>query len=114
MRLALALTLLSSPALATGLEIDVAGEASGTIVVDLFDDVAPNHVAQIVALANDDAYDGAALPAGTGGAVTVVRPAATSYPIPPLDLRIPGPPARPRTTPAALATPGSDRQEGGL
>jgi len=50
----------SGPAFATGLEIDVAGEASGTIVVDLFEDVAPNHVAQITALAEEGAYDGVA------------------------------------------------------
>ena len=58
MRLALILALAGGPALATGLEIDVAGEATGTIVVDLFEDVAPNHVAQIVALAEEGAYDG--------------------------------------------------------
>ena len=58
MRLALLLALAGGPALATGLEIDVAGEAQGTIVIDLFEDVAPNHVAQIVALAEEGAYDG--------------------------------------------------------
>jgi len=47
-----------TPALATGLEIDVAGEANGTLVIDLFEDVAPNHVAQIAALATEGAYDG--------------------------------------------------------
>lgn len=52
--------------------------------------------------------DDRGLPASPTGIVTVVRPAATSYPIPPLDLRIPGPPARP--TVAAH----TDRQEGGL
>jgi peptidylprolyl isomerase len=49
--------LVASPALATGLEIDVAGEAEGTIVIDLFEDIAPDHVARIVALAGDGAYD---------------------------------------------------------
>ena len=39
------------------LEIIVAGEASGTIVIDLFADVAPQHVARIVALAGEGAYD---------------------------------------------------------
>ncbi len=58
--LALVLTLVASPALATGLEIDVAGEANGTITVDLFEDVAPNHVAQITTLAEQGAYDGVA------------------------------------------------------
>jgi len=57
-KLALAFTLLASPVLATGLEIEVEGEANGTITVDLFEDVAPNHVAQITALAEEGAYDG--------------------------------------------------------
>jgi peptidylprolyl isomerase len=56
-RLAILFALAGSPALATGLEIDVAGTANGTIRVDLFDDVAPQHVARIVELANSDAYD---------------------------------------------------------
>ena len=57
--LVLALGLLASgPALATGLEIDVKGVANGTITVDLFEDVAPGHVAQITALAEEGAYDG--------------------------------------------------------
>jgi len=54
---AVALTLLAGPALATGLEIDVAGEAEGTIIIDLFEDVAPEHVARITALAAEGAYD---------------------------------------------------------
>jgi len=41
-----------------GLEIDIAGEANGTIVIDLFEDVAPLHVAQITAIAADGGYDG--------------------------------------------------------
>ncbi|MFN3663922.1 MAG: peptidylprolyl isomerase, partial [Yoonia sp.] len=41
----IALALLASPAYAAGLEIDIAGEANGTIVIDLFEDVAPLHVA---------------------------------------------------------------------
>ncbi len=48
----------ASPAFATGLEIDVAGEANGTITVDLFEDVAPQHVARITDLAEQGAYDG--------------------------------------------------------
>jgi peptidylprolyl isomerase len=39
------------------LVIEVAGEASGTIVIDLLADVAPQHVAQITALASEGAYD---------------------------------------------------------
>ncbi|MEL6587266.1 MAG: peptidylprolyl isomerase [Pseudomonadota bacterium] len=54
----LALMLSTAPALATGLEIDVTGEASGTITIDLLEDVAPNHVEQITALAESGAYDG--------------------------------------------------------
>jgi peptidylprolyl isomerase len=58
-KLALAVGLLAcGPALATGLEIDVKGVANGTITVDLFEDVAPNHVEQITALAAEGAYDG--------------------------------------------------------
>ena len=56
-RLAILLALAGTPAFATGLEIDVAGEANGTIVIDLFEDVAPQHVARIVELAQGDQYD---------------------------------------------------------
>jgi peptidylprolyl isomerase len=56
--LAAVLCLLGAPAMATGIEIDVAGEAEGTIVIDLFEDVAPAHVEQITALAEAGAYDG--------------------------------------------------------
>ncbi|MCR9274516.1 MULTISPECIES: peptidylprolyl isomerase [Mameliella] len=41
-----------------GLQIQLAGEADGTITIDLFEDVAPGHTAQIVALAKAGAYDG--------------------------------------------------------
>ena len=37
--------------------IEVAGAANGTVVIDLLPDVAPKHVAQIVALAKEGAYD---------------------------------------------------------
>lgn len=58
-KLAAAFALFASPALATGLEIEVEGEgANGTITVDLFDDVAPKHVEQIAALAGEGQYDG--------------------------------------------------------
>jgi peptidylprolyl isomerase len=40
------------------LVIDVAGEANGTLRIALRDDLAPNHVAQIVTLAEQGAYDG--------------------------------------------------------
>lgn len=57
LKLAAALTLVAGPAFAAGLEIDVAGEANGTIKIDLFEDVAPNHVAQITAIAEAGDYD---------------------------------------------------------
>ena len=39
------------------LTIEVAGAANGTVVIDLLPDLAPKHVAQIVALAKAGAYD---------------------------------------------------------
>jgi peptidylprolyl isomerase len=51
-------TLFTGPALASGLEIVVAGEANGTITVDLLEDVAPQHVARITELAAAGKYDG--------------------------------------------------------
>ena len=51
--------LVAGPALATGLEIEIAGEgANGTVTVELFDDVAPQHVERITTLAEEGAYDG--------------------------------------------------------
>ena len=52
------LLLAAGPALATGIEIEVEGEASGTVTVDLFEEVAPQHVERITALAAEGAYDG--------------------------------------------------------
>ncbi|WRH61307.1 MAG: peptidylprolyl isomerase [Fuscovulum sp.] len=40
------------------LMIEVAGSTTGSIVIDMAADVAPNHVAQITALAQEGAYDG--------------------------------------------------------
>jgi len=40
------------------LVIEVAGSTSGTIVIDMAQDAAPGHVAQITALAQEGAYDG--------------------------------------------------------
>ncbi|MEQ8293635.1 MAG: peptidylprolyl isomerase [Roseovarius sp.] len=57
-KLAIAFSLLASPALATGLEIEVSGEANGTITIDLLEDVAPGHVERITTLAEQGAYDG--------------------------------------------------------
>lgn len=55
---ALGLGLAATQAGATGLEIEVDGEAKGTIAIDLLEDVAPKHVEQITALAREGAYDG--------------------------------------------------------
>ncbi|MGJ8622163.1 MAG: peptidylprolyl isomerase [Yoonia sp.] len=57
-KLAALLAFAASPALATGLEIDVTGEANGTLVIDLYEDVAPLHVEQITAIAAAGSYDG--------------------------------------------------------
>ena len=58
-RLAAFLACLAGPALAGGLEIEVVGETvSGTVQIDLLEDVAPLHAAQITALAEQGAYDG--------------------------------------------------------
>lgn len=58
LKLAAILALLASPVLATEIQIEIAGEgANGTITIDLLEDVAPNHVAQIAALAKAGAYD---------------------------------------------------------
>jgi peptidylprolyl isomerase len=52
------LGILAAPALATELQIEVAGEgANGVIIVDLLEEVAPNHVAHIAKLAAEGLYD---------------------------------------------------------
>jgi peptidylprolyl isomerase len=64
-KLAVALTLAATPSVAQdavdgpgpNLVIEVAGAANGMIVIDLLADVAPQHVAQISALATEGAYD---------------------------------------------------------
>jgi peptidylprolyl isomerase len=55
--LAAALVLGAGPVAAAGITIEVEGEAKGTIAIDLFEDVAPGHVAQITELATEGAYD---------------------------------------------------------
>ena len=55
--LVFALALAAGPAAATGIEIEVAGEANGTIVIDLFEDIAPGHAERITTLAAAGAYD---------------------------------------------------------
>ncbi len=57
-KLVFTLAMLATPVAATGLKIEVEGEANGTIVIDLLEDVAPNHVEQIAALAAEGKYDG--------------------------------------------------------
>lgn len=63
-KLACVLALVGAPAWAQedgpgpNLVIDVAGEANGRVVIDLFEDAAPKHVEQITALAEEGAYDG--------------------------------------------------------
>ena len=57
-KLALILGLMAGTAQATGIEIEVAGQANGTITIDLFEDVAPQHAERITRLAAEGAYDG--------------------------------------------------------
>ena len=58
-KLAALLACIAGPALAGGLEIEVIGESvRGTVQIDLLEDVAPLHSAQILALAQQGAYDG--------------------------------------------------------
>lgn len=58
LKLAAVFSLVASSVLASGLEIQIDGEASGTVKIDLFEDVAPKHVEQISALAAEGMYDG--------------------------------------------------------
>ncbi|NBT32139.1 MAG: peptidylprolyl isomerase, partial [Rhodobacteraceae bacterium] len=51
------MTLAAGPAFAAGLDITVSGQANGTVHIDLYEDVAPAHVAQITTLAAQGAYD---------------------------------------------------------
>ena len=49
---------LSGPALAAGLVIEVAGEQSkGTVTIDLFEQIAPQHVERLTTRASAGAYD---------------------------------------------------------
>ncbi len=56
----LAMGLMVSPVMASELQLEITGQANGTVTIDLFDDVAPNHVARIKELANSGAYNGVA------------------------------------------------------
>ena len=63
-KLALVVVLAATPALAQddgpgpNLIINVEGEANGRIVIDMLEDVAPQHVAQITTLAEEGMYNG--------------------------------------------------------
>lgn len=58
-RVAAFLSLLAGPVLATGIQINIAGEgANGTVTIDLLEEVAPLHAERIAKLAADGAYDG--------------------------------------------------------
>ena len=57
-KLAAAMMALATPVLGDGLEIDVEGQANGTIVIDLFEETAPLHAAQITAIAAAGDYNG--------------------------------------------------------
>lgn len=50
--------LIAGQAAASGLRIEVAGQANGVVTIDLLEDVAPKHVERITKLAADGAYDG--------------------------------------------------------
>lgn len=56
-KLAAVFALVAAPAFAGGIQIEVEGEANGTIVIDLFEDIAPQHAERIKTLAAEGAYD---------------------------------------------------------
>ena len=56
-KLAVAFTLLASSVLADGLEVTIEGAANGVVKIDLFEETAPLHVAQITAIAAEGGYD---------------------------------------------------------
>ena len=51
-------TLLAGAASADGIVIEVTGDATGLVYINLFEDIAPLHVAQITKLVADGSYDG--------------------------------------------------------
>jgi peptidylprolyl isomerase len=55
---AFAAALMGTAAGATGLKIEIEGEANGIVMIDLLEEVAPQHVARITELAAAGAYDG--------------------------------------------------------
>ena len=50
--------LFSCPVYAAGIVINVQGEANGSITIDLFEDIAPNHTNRILKLSEEGLYDG--------------------------------------------------------
>lgn len=50
--------LISTPAFGSGIVIDIRGEANGTLTIDLFEEIAPNHTSRILKLAEEGFYDG--------------------------------------------------------
>ncbi|MEQ6204268.1 peptidylprolyl isomerase [Sulfitobacter sp. HNIBRBA2951] len=55
---ALFAALIAGPVAASGIQIEVAGQANGVITIDLLEDVAPLHAERITKLAADGQYDG--------------------------------------------------------
>ena len=51
-------TLLAGAASADGIVIEVTGDSTGLVYINLFEDIAPLHVAQITKLVADGSYDG--------------------------------------------------------
>ena len=49
---------LAAPVVADSIAIEVSGVANGTVIIDLFEDVAPKHVDRITTLAKQGQYDG--------------------------------------------------------
>ena len=49
---------LAPPVVADSIAIEVSGVANGTVVINLFEDVAPKHVERITTLAKQGQYDG--------------------------------------------------------
>ncbi len=48
----------SVPVFASGIIIDVEGEANGSITIDLFEDIAPDHTSRVLKLAEEGQYNG--------------------------------------------------------
>lgn len=55
--LIVALSLVAVPAFASDIQIDIAGQANGTVTIELLEDIAPQHAERIKTLASEGAYD---------------------------------------------------------